>query len=205
MNGSMKYLLSLAAISLAVCSTAAHAVELTFVAGGFNPVLTAGNDNAAMVSYWQDYLILPGDTPSPATTTAGQFDESLYQGNPAPGLASGGVIGDPVSSFTISDKGQRFTIQSFDLDPVTNPVVWSIYSGSTLLNQGTDSTIGSYSTIAPGVIGDYTSLTLQFSDFGSTSLYYVDNVNVAPEPSSLILAGSGLLGVAASRRRRVAV
>jgi hypothetical protein len=211
MNVSMKYLLSLAAISLAVSSTAARADVITFIPGDFNPVLSSGNDNATLISYQQNnWLVVPGGD---ASTTQGAWTENFFQGNPAPGVTTGGSIAS-TTSLTITDGGNLFDFGSFDLRAGSGSggtAYWSIYNGATKLASGTDSN-SAFETVDTGITGDYTALTLQVSDINpssphsnSGSFIYVDNINVAPEPSSLILAGTGLLGLAASVRRRLAV
>jgi hypothetical protein len=142
----------------------------------------------------------------------------------SPGYANYGIPGATTSSILTSNGNEYFTVTpgftvrslGFDIYTISEPgnpnsvagaddVVVSVLTagGTTVLNL--PAPMGNFGFL--GVISDDPILSLTWqADLGGVRNTGIDNLRVAeapiPEPGTLLLIGSGLVGLAARRRRR---
>lgn len=151
------------------------------------------------------------------TNTAGQYLVGQAYGNPGPSLFSGGGFGPPgtgeASITIIPTNGGTFSFQSADL---ANDVGLGEYE---FLGQNSTGGIREQSgEIYTGISTAFFTYASTFPDVQLTSLvitesggeFNVDNIvvtpgpsSVTPEPSTFLLLGTGLLGIAGLAVRRV--
>jgi hypothetical protein len=165
-----------------------------------------------------------GITYAPVT---GCGDGTVCPGNvfvSSPGYANYGIPGATTSSILTSNGNEYFTVTpgftvrslGFDIYTISEPgnpnsvagaddVVVSVLTagGTTVLNL--PAPMGNFGFL--GVISDDPILSLTWqADLGGVRNTGIDNLRVAeapiPEPGTLLLIGSGLVGLAARRRRR---
>ena len=200
-------LLSAAVLLSSVC--AAHAAvispasEITSVIN-FNTL--PGTNGDPFSSYTEDGFTV--------TNSAGQYLVGTVYGDPVPSLFSGYADSDlgatTSAAVTITaNNGGDFT---FDSAALANDVGAGLFqftgdvNGKQVYSQvgfiGGDGRFETYASTSPSL--DLTSLTI--SEVGGD--FNVDNItlstSVTPEPSSLLLLGTGLLGVVGTVRRRLA-
>ena len=214
MRVSPRYLLAVSALSLAVAPTAAHADTI------INFGAVSGTDRT-FTSYTQGiYTVTPV-----LTSPNGGWVLNEAQGNPPPAITGGNAItangttitesGANQSTITVSDVGaggQPFVFEGLQLDTYGVAASYTFsgsLGGSTVFSgiSGSDTT-SSFANLDPsGTGGPIDTLTITLADPTRDTIYAVDNIHVAntPEPSSLILTGSCLLGLAGVVRRRVAL
>ena len=182
---------------------AAHASELNFSTMG-------GTNTAPFSSYTEDGYVI--------TNSAGQYLVGMYFGDPVPDLFSGSFDqffapgATPMASITVArTDGGAFSFQSADLADDVLPGTY-LFSGSddgsVVFSQG--GAIQSTSFLTYNAVAAETPITsLTITETGGD--FNVDNIvvqspatSVTPEPSSLLLLGTGLLALAGGLRRRVA-
>jgi hypothetical protein len=143
-------------------------------------------------------------------------DGSSWEGWPSPDTESGTamVLWNRYSNsltLTLSADEQALggplTVFGFEAEPDawdTHTIMVSFMNGTTLLGSISQDVSGSYGTklFAASTLLPITSVIISSDiDFAIANLRYADSPAV-PEPASLVLFGSGILGLAGAIRRR---
>lgn len=169
----------------------------SIVSGGitYAPVTGCGDGDVCPGNVWvsspgYDNYGIPGLTTSSILTANGNEFYTLTPG--------GAVRSLGFDIYTIDDAGSESSVGA------ANPVIVTVMTvgGPTVLNL--PAPVGNFGFL--GIISDDPILSMTWqADLGGIRNTGIDNIRVAeeaiPEPGTMLLLGSGLLGLAARRRR----
>jgi hypothetical protein len=191
-------------------------ISATSLSGGDNICTSTTNKNTGVVTYHDPAANTPVYSWSLSsfdlTSTAGGWEYATSTGNPAPGLKTGHAIsGGTANTMTLTDDGGWFVFDGVDLKssatPTTaNPMPYSVigYLGGVQEFDITGNLSTTFTTtVDSGLMID--DLVITLNDSKGTD--YIDNLSItevdAPEPTSLLLLGSGLLALGGMVRRKI--
>ncbi len=189
-------------------------VSATSSSGGANVCTSTTNSKTGVVTYHDPAASTPIYSWSVdgynLTSTAGGWEYATANGNPAPGLKSGYAIsGVADNTMTLTDGGAWFVFDGLDLKSgaaptKANPENYTIIGYLDGVREfditGTLSTTWTTTADSGLAVND---LVITLDDAKGTD--YIDNLSIteAPEPTSLLLLGSGLLALGGMVRRKV--
>jgi len=154
-----------------------------------------------------DMWVFPGDTLSSAelSITSGEnggtsfFDQTV---NFTQGACTGNQYGFNVCSESTSFSGPTLNAGTYWLNlqnasvPSGDPIYWDENSGP---SQASENSVGSIPSEAFTVLGTFSTTTCG----GSPGACVTTTTTSVPEPSSILLVGSGILGLASLLRRKL--
>ena len=185
--------------SLAFVATHAAAVVLTFDTLGPNGSPFGGHTEAGGFE---------------VATTAGDVFVGTLFGNPAPSLFGGPSFGSPSGTIAVSHGGGLFSFAAVDLAANNGAATYSFVGmklGATVFSQdGAEAarfaaTPFGFDTVLSTDASLIDTLLISLTGFGTS--YNIDNINVAlsaipePETYAMLLAGLGLMGFIARRKK----
>ncbi len=162
--------------------------------------------NATSTTNLHDGLFFSLD-PTGGVVGNASFDGSQYIAFNGAGTGAGGAISQAFDTLIGVTYSVEFSIAGGDFDDSSHQIIANVTgTGPSLGSLTQAATNDVWTTHSFSFTADSTTSTLTFTDDlqagGASSDLLLDGVAVIPEPSTIILAAFGLLGLLASSRRR---
>jgi len=150
------------------------------------------------------------------TASSGSWFKAFVYGNPVPDIFLGPVGSPSPGTITVTEGGGLFSFTSVDFSSNNGDTVFHITGSLGGITQFTDTGTEAngcpschFTTLTSTSSLKIDTLTIALTPGGGTTSFNVDNIayssGVVPEPGSLLLFGSGVLGLAGILRRKMSL